>query len=65
MQQRLIKKCPECQQTMEGEMQAVPTELDLPLFQKLNPYSFMPEIMKNITSIRYIYALIVGIYKYF
>jgi hypothetical protein len=45
--QRLIKKCPECRGTMEGEQQQIPTEIDLPLFQKINPYNFMPFIMQK------------------
>jgi hypothetical protein len=49
---------------MEGEQQQIPTEIDLPLLQKLHPYLYMPFIMKNNISTRSIYASIVDIYKY-
>jgi hypothetical protein len=47
--QRLIKKCPECQkQTMEGEMQPIPTEFDLPFpLPKIHTYGYMPFIMQK------------------
>jgi hypothetical protein len=45
---RLIRKCTECRDGyMDGELQAIPTELELPLFQKIAPSKYMPEIMKQ------------------
>jgi hypothetical protein len=32
---------------MEGEFQAIPTELELPLYQKIDPSKFMPQVMKK------------------
>jgi hypothetical protein len=32
---------------MEGEFQAIPTELELPLFQKIDPTKYMPQIMRK------------------
>jgi hypothetical protein len=32
---------------MDGEFQAIPTEIELPLFQKIAPSKYMPEIMKK------------------
>ena len=45
---RMTKRCIECQGgMMEGEFQAIPTEFELPLFQKIDPIKYMPQIMRK------------------
>ena len=45
---RMTKRCIECQGgMMEGEFQAIPTELELPLFQKIDSIKYMPQIIRK------------------
>jgi hypothetical protein len=39
---------------MEGELQAIPNEIPLSSFQKIVPTDYMPEIIKNIISTKYL-----------
>ena len=46
---------------MEGEFQAIPTELELPLFQNIDSSKFMPEVMKKHHFMKSIFVIVVAV----